>query len=149
VKKAIGVSPFEMVYGSQARLPLSNLLPVHRFLLEEDLDDPEPMMERMNQLMELDEIRAEAHKKNLKMQQQSKYLFDKRTTERKFRVNDLVLQWNARKEEKGKHGKFESLWMGPFVIQEFHGQDSYFLEDPNGEIQELPVHGQFLKHYFS
>lgn len=33
VKKAIKKSPFELVYGAQARMPLQNLLPVYKFIL--------------------------------------------------------------------------------------------------------------------
>jgi len=33
-----------------------------------------------------------------------------------FQVGDLVLKWDALKEKKGNHGKFDALWIGPFVI---------------------------------
>jgi hypothetical protein len=29
---------------------------------------------------------------------------------------DLVLKWDARREAKGKHGKFYNLWLGPFQV---------------------------------
>lgn len=57
--------------------------------------------------------------------------------------------WNARAQGKGKHGKFESLWVGPFFITGKNGVDSYFLQNLNGEEMELPAHGQFLKRFFS
>jgi hypothetical protein len=38
-------------------MPLLNLFPVHKFILQEDLDILEPMEERIEQLEELDEIR--------------------------------------------------------------------------------------------
>lgn len=78
-----------------------------------------------------------------------KYLFDKRATTRKFQPDDLVLQWNVRVEDKGKHKKFESLWLGPYIIHQNFGKDSYLLKNMDGEIFELPVHGQFLKPFFS
>ncbi|XP_059068440.1 uncharacterized protein LOC131858959 [Cryptomeria japonica] len=149
IKKAIGTSPFEMVYGSKARMQINNLLPVYKFIHENDLEMSDPLEERMEILAELDESREDAHRKNLKLQQKSKYLFDKKASERKFEINDLVLLWNARAQDKGKHDKFESLWLGPFVVAEKNGEDSYFLIDMNGEMQELLVHGQFLKHFFA
>lgn len=78
-----------------------------------------------------------------------KRLYDKRTTDRKFKIGDFVLMWNARSQDKGKHGKFEALWLGPYVIMDKEGEDSYFLQNTIGEVQELLVHGQFLKHFFS
>ena len=42
--------------------------------------------------------------------------FDKRVKENNFFPNDLVLRWDARRDEKTKHGKFDHLWLGPFRI---------------------------------
>lgn len=91
VKRAIGTSPFELVYGVKARLPVNNLLPVYQFLQIEELEMSEPIEERMIQLVELDKIRTATHKRNMKLQLQSKYLFDKRTSARKFQIDDMVL----------------------------------------------------------
>ena len=78
-----------------------------------------------------------------------KYLYDKRTIERKFEIGDMVLMWNARMEDKGNHGKFDPIWLGPYNICDTNGEDSYFLKDLIGDILEFLVHGQFLKRYFS
>jgi hypothetical protein len=43
-----------------------------------------------------------------------KEIFDKRIKEISFMIGDLVLKWDARREGKGKHGKFDNLWLGPF-----------------------------------
>ncbi|XP_059073764.1 uncharacterized protein LOC131874413 [Cryptomeria japonica] len=77
IKKAISTSPFELVYGVKARLPVNNLLPVYNFLQIEGLEMSKPMEERMIQLVEMKEMRTVAHKRNMKLQLQSKYLFDK------------------------------------------------------------------------
>lgn len=78
-----------------------------------------------------------------------KRLYDKRTIDKKFKVGDLVLMCNAESQDKGKHGKFEALWLGPYVIMDKAGGDSFFLQSFTREVQELPVHGQFLKNLFS
>jgi hypothetical protein len=38
-----------------------------------------------------------------------KALFDQKTKDREFLPNDLVLKWDVRKEESGKHGKFDHI----------------------------------------
>jgi hypothetical protein len=38
-----------------------------------------------------------------------KDIFYKRTKEKNFMIGDLVLKWDARREAKGKHGKFDNL----------------------------------------
>ena len=55
---------------------------------------------------------------------------------RKFEIEDLVLMWNARIEDKGKHGKFDLIWLGPYLIKALWGEDSYILKDLLGNILE-------------
>ena len=57
--------------------------------------------------------------------------------------------WNARIEGKGKHGQFDPRWLGPYMIENTWGEDSYILKDQSNNILEQPVHGEFLKGYFS
>ena len=57
--------------------------------------------------------------------------------------------WNARLEDKGKHRKFDPMWLGPSLVDSKWGDDSYFLEELSRDILELLVHAQFLKRYFS
>jgi len=47
---------------------MHNLIPVCRFILQEDLDAPQFMEERLEQLIELDEVRTEAQKQNENLQ---------------------------------------------------------------------------------
>ena len=77
-----------------------------------------------------------------------KHLYDKKKTERKFKIGDMVLMWNARIEDKGKHGKFDPVWLGPYNISDMHGEDSYLLSNLTGDILEFIIHGKFLKRYF-
>jgi hypothetical protein len=47
--------------------------------------------------------------------------FDKHTKVDNFEPGDLVLKWDARNEDKGKHGKFDHLWLGLFRIAAYRG----------------------------
>jgi len=74
---------------------------------------------------------------------------DKRTNAEDFFIGDKVLIWDSRREDKGKHGKFDFLWRGPFVIQAVQGNNTYFLKSLDGtEAEEGPINGRMLKHYF-
>eukprot|EP00253_Pinus_taeda_P003166 PITA_03166 len=56
--------------------------------------------------------------------------------------------WDARNEEKGKHGKFENLWKGPFKIAAYRGQNAFLLKEMNGEdCPGGPINGRLLKRY--
>ena len=62
-----------------------------------------------------------------------------------FQKGDLVLRWDTWKEDKGKHGKFDPLWYGPFKINEVRLNNTFILENLEGEVLDMPVNGQYLK----
>jgi hypothetical protein len=47
-----------------------------------------------------------------------KEIFDKKAKEDIFQTGDLVLKWDAYRQDKGNHGKFDTLWIGPFIISQ-------------------------------
>ena len=61
----------------------------------------------------------------------------------------MVLRWDARKEQKGKHGKFDNLWFGPFLVSNFLENNTFVLQTLEGEELSSPVNGRFLKHFYS
>lgn len=65
-----------------------------------------------------------------------------------FQVGDLVLKWDALKDKKGNHGKFDALWVGPFIISQIQGNNTFMLQSMEGEaVFNGPVNGWFLKIY--
>ena len=58
-----------------------------------------------------------------------KAIFYKKDKDKEFLPGDLVLKWEARKEDAGKHGKFDHLWFGPFKIATSEGRNSFSLEN--------------------
>jgi hypothetical protein len=61
-----------------------------------------------------------------------------------------VLKWDATKQDKGKHGKFEALWIGPFNISEVFSNNTYKLQNlEDSEVSGGPINGRFLEKYFS
>jgi hypothetical protein len=60
-----------------------------------------------------------------------------------------VLKWDAPKQDKGKHGKFEPLWVGPFKISEVFTNNTYKLQNlEDSKNFGGPVNGHFLKKFF-
>ena len=43
--------------------------------------------------------------------------FERRIKEDVFQVDDLVLKWDAPNEGKGKHGKFDHLWVAHTLLR--------------------------------
>jgi hypothetical protein len=63
-------------------------------------------------------------------------------------VGDLVLLWDKKSEKERDHGKFDRLWLGPYLINVVVGPNTLYLMNLNGERGHLSVNGQRLKLYF-
>jgi hypothetical protein len=121
---------------------------VYQFVQKYGLDE-DFRQNRIDQLIELDENRRKALDQSIRNQEKVKKTFDKSSKQRDFQIGDTVLLWDKRKEKPGNHGKFDSLWTGPYIIQDVAGKNSFFLSRLDGEKLMLPVNGQLLKLFFS
>ena len=82
-------------------------------------------------------------------QQKVKLAFDRKVTKKEFEIEDLVLKWDAPIKDKGKHNKFDALWIRPFKISKVFSNNTYRLQDLEGEeVFNSPVNGHFLKKCF-
>lgn len=146
-KKSIGMSPFEIVYGVDAVFPTSLSVPVAK-LLQETREDLDPMQRRINQMVHLQQTREEVLQNSLRLQERIKKIYDKKAKSENFQLEDVVLRRDARNEDKGKHGKFDNLWKGPYKIAAYRGPNAFILKELNGD--ECPggsVNGRLLKRY--
>jgi len=117
-------------------------------LLQEIQVEPNDAQRRINQMIHLMQSREEIYNKNRVIQEGIKRIYDKRTKEYYFELGDLVLKWDSRNENKGKHEKIDSLWKGPYTIQAFRGNNAFFLKNGDGtDLPGGPVNDKMLKHY--
>ena len=135
------------MYGTSCRLPIHLELPVHQ-LLQDINNDQEALDSRIDQLVELDESRREAFQQIVTQQGKTKEQFDLHARDREFKVGDIVLLWDKRYEKPGKHAKFDSLWLGPYVVSRIAGKNSCYLSTFEGEELPLPTNGRLLKIYY-
>ena len=107
------------------------------------------MQRRISQTIHLQQTREEVYQRAQVLQEKLKTIFDKRTKAEDFFIGDKVLKWDSKREDRGKHGKFDFSWKGPFIIQTMQGNNTYFLKSLDGtETDDGPVNGRMLKHYF-
>ena len=64
---------------------------------------------------------AQIYRKNIKER------FDRKVKEDTFSCGYMVLRWDVRKEKKGNHGKFDNLWLGPFIISKFLESNTFIV----------------------
>lgn len=146
-KKSIGMSPFELVYGVDTVFPTSLTVPVVKLLQEAGSED-DHMQRRINQMIHLQRTREEVFQNTFKLQERIKKIYDRKEKVDKFQLEELVLKWDARNEEKGKHGKFKNLWKGPFKVATYRGHKYFLLKEMNGEDCPRGLeNGRPLKRY--
>ena len=146
-KRAIGMPPFQLIYGAEVFFPTSLGVSVMN-LLQEQQDEPNHVQRRINEIIELNELRDKSYGKVQVHQEKMKKTFDRKVKEEQFQIEDLVLKWDAPREDK--HGKFDHMCVGPYIIVAHRGENAFILQHQDGSLlNEGPVNGRYLKHYLS
>eukprot|EP00253_Pinus_taeda_P010665 PITA_10665 len=149
-KASIGSSPFKLVYGKEVILPTNLILPSLALVQFIEENPSSSLQLRHDQILKLEEEREKARIIHVKHQQIIKSSFDSISSgSKQFQVGDLVLKWDKAYEDKGKHTKFQKMWLGPFQICEKIGHSTFMLQDLSGLRDSLPVNGLILKKFFN
>jgi len=135
------------VYGADVVFPTILGVPMMK-MVQEIQSEEDSILRRINQTIHLQQTREEVYNRAQKVQENIKKLFDKRTKACDFKIGEKLLKWDSRREDKGKHGKFDNLWQGPYIIQSAIGPNAFFLQDMDGsDLFGGPINGRMLKHY--
>jgi hypothetical protein len=98
-KKSLGLSPFHLVYGIEAVFPTQLALPVEN-LLHDYEEEPNLMLRRIHQMVEVQQIREQVLDRAYNRQQKIKQVFDRKSKKKEFEQGDLVLKWDAPRQER-------------------------------------------------
>jgi hypothetical protein len=133
-------SPFFLVYGKETILPPNVFLPSLQLAQSSNEYVCLVMQRKINTLLKLEDEREKIKHEFHECKKLLKCWFDKHFVNNKdFHVG---LKWNKIRELKGKHTKFQHLWLGPFHIFEKIGPVTFILKTLAGEIDKLPANGQ-------
>ncbi|KAL3682255.1 hypothetical protein R1sor_000277 [Riccia sorocarpa] len=143
-KVTTGYTPFQLVYGQEAILPVEFLVSTLRVLTsyhppgasdlaEGGISPVDPITERVHALHQLTEKRIQALYTQYVIQARRKQQFDQKVKHRDIRKNDLVLKYNNRISRFP--AKFATKWLGPYWVQEVFD---------NGTIQLSTLQEEFL-----
>ena len=126
---SLGTSPYFLVYGKEAILPPNIYLPSLQLTQSFRSRSSNFLQNRIDDLFKLKEERDKAKEKFHVHQKRIKICFDKHVDgDKQFQVGDLVLKWDKANEAKGKHSKFQKLWIGPYEIADKIGDVTYRLQ---------------------
>ena len=115
-KKLIGHTPFSLVYGQEAVMPMEYIMPSLRIAQIIGMTDTVMMNERLAQLLALEEDRfiAGFHQKVQKAREKAWH--DRHVKINIFQIGDLVLLYDSKFVKFP--GKFKTHWLGPYQIQQ-------------------------------
>eukprot|EP00253_Pinus_taeda_P004815 PITA_04815 len=114
-KSSIGTSPFNFVYGKEEVLRTSVAIPSLSLVQFIGETPSSSMQVRQLQILKLEEEREKAMTTHAHHQQLVKASFDSNfVASKSFQLEELVLKWDKSHEEKGKHTKFQQMWLGLF-----------------------------------
>eukprot|EP00253_Pinus_taeda_P009299 PITA_09299 len=147
VRNATGFTPFQLVYGLEAVLPIQceiSSLKLAIDLLPNTSEEEAHFFE----LIHLDETRRDATLANKANKKRVNKQYDKNVKPRVYSEGDLVLLYDHESDKIGA-GKFKPLWMSPYIVKHVLTKDAYELVDYDGIPLSKPKNGLYLKCYYA
>ena len=148
VRTSTGATPFSLVYGMEAVLPIEVEIPSMRILMETKLDKAEWCQSRYDQLNLIEEKRMTALCHGQLYQKRMKQAFDKKVKPRVFKEGDLVLKKMILFHNDSR-GKWTPNYEGPYVVKKAFSGGALILTNMDGEELPRPVNTDAVKKYFA
>ncbi|XP_015966622.1 uncharacterized protein LOC107490362 [Arachis duranensis] len=133
IQSATGETPFKLVYGAEALIPVEVSVPTLR---TEFYDQSNNLQART---AELDIVEEERDISAIKQRARKQYLerrHNRKVVHRSFNNGDLVLRRTEEAQKSPAHGKLAANWEGPFRVLQNLGKGAYKLETLKGD--QLP-----------
>jgi hypothetical protein len=139
---AIQETPFFLVHGAEAVLPVEITHEAPRIAAYEETTSIEELQDDVDTL---DEARDVALARVTQHQQSLQNYHSSRVRPRSFIVGDLVLQL-----KQDGHGKLESPWVGPYIVTEVIPGGAYQLQDKKtGKDESNPWNAEQLRCFYT
>jgi len=147
IRTSTGATPFSLMYGMEAVLPVEVEVPSLRVLSQSTLDEIEWMQQRHEQLNMIDEKRLQAMCHGQCYQRRVAKAFNRKVRPRHFEVNDLVLR-KVLPIIPDPRGKFIPNYEGPYVIKKILPGGAMILVEMDGSELPRPINADAVKKYF-
>ncbi|RVW82221.1 Gag-Pol polyprotein [Vitis vinifera] len=145
-RTSTGATPYSLVYGMEAMLPVEIEMGSLRVALEQQIPEADWAQARFDQLNLLDERRLRAADHVRAYQRKMARAFKKRVKPRPLRIGDLVLKV-IRGLIRDPRGKFRPNWSGPYFIRELTPEGAAWLMDLDGNRFSEPTNVDQLKRH--
>ncbi|GKV01717.1 hypothetical protein SLEP1_g14258 [Rubroshorea leprosula] len=116
IHTSTGATPYSLVYGMEAVLPVELEIPSMRILSESGIDEEDLIQKRIDYLNLLDEKRLAALCHGQCYQRRMAAAYNKKVKPRIFHQGDLILR-KIMPNERDPKGKFAPNYEGPYVVK--------------------------------
>ena len=148
VRTSTGATPFSLVYGMEAVLPIEVEIPSLRVLMEAQLKDAEWIQARYDQLNLIEGKRLTALCHGQLYQRRLMRAYAKKVHPRQFKEGDLVLRMMLPIQKDGR-GKWMPNYEGPFVVKKAFSGGALILTNMDGEELPQPINADRVKKYYA
>ncbi|KAJ9545572.1 hypothetical protein OSB04_025279, partial [Centaurea solstitialis] len=130
-RTSTGQTPFSLVYGCEAVLPIESQVPVarHRTIEQNSID-------LCYDIDALEELREKAFQKMASQKAMVERYFNKKVKVKVFQVGDHVLRRVFPNTQESNAGKLSIKWEGPYIITKIVGNGAYKISTIEGN--EIP-----------
>ena len=146
-RTSTGATPYSLVYGMEAVLPVEIGMGSLRVALEQQISEAEWVQSQLDQLSLLDERRLRAADHIQAYQRKMARAFKNRVKPRPLQRGDLVLRV-LRGLVTNPRGKFRPKWSRPYIIREWPPEGAAWLMDLDGNQFSEPTNGDQLKKFY-
>jgi hypothetical protein len=147
IRTPTGATPYSLVYGMEAVLPIELEIPSLRIMAESGIDEAEWQNARFEELMLFDERRLKALYHVQGYQRRIARAFNKKVKSRDLQEGDMVLK-EIRAPVFYPRGKFRPKWAGPYIIKKILSGGVAQLIDLDGNEFSTLVNLDQLKRYY-
>ena len=148
VRTSTGATPFSLVYGMEAVLPIEVEIPSLRTLKDVQLEEAEWVQSRLEQLNFIEEKRYTAVCRGQLYQHRMMASFNKKVKPRIFREGDLVLK-KILPIQSDNRGKWTPNYEGPYIVKKAFSGGALILTKMDGNELVNPVNSDAVKKYYA
>ncbi|MCO5572994.1 hypothetical protein L7F22_026756 [Adiantum nelumboides] len=143
IKTSTGFSPFHLVFGKEALLPIEVEILALKMMLKFEEENHDALKERLLylQFLQLDRALALEHYEQVLKTSQAKA--NANIKDKGIKKGDMVLHYNS------KLKKFQIKWQGIFLVLDRFPNGTYQLANLNGTPHKARLNGYRLKKYYA
>ena len=147
-RESTGTTPYKLVYGHDAMLPVEINLGSLRIQKQDELPIDTYWDLMFDELNELHDDRITALENVIRQKERIAKIYGNKIKYKSFKVDELVWKVILPMDKKCREfGKWSPKWEGPFKVVKVFSGNAYALVEVNSGFRIKSINGKYLKPY--